>query len=99
MNGMSRPLAGYHVPKGTSTLASVKADGRWYYNGKLITKIEHNGYRDEATISLQVTARIVTDDGLTYIVRSIDKELPTKEAPRAYRKHINQQLLEDIDNG
>lgn len=99
MKGMSRPLAGYQVPKGTSTLASVKADGRWYYNGKLITKIEHNGYRDESTISLQVSARLVTDDGLVYIVMSTDNELPTKEVPRAYRNHINQQLLEDTNNG
>lgn len=96
---MSRPLAGYHVPKGTRTLASVKADGRWYYNGKLITKIEHNGYRDERTISLRVSARLVTDDGLTYTVMSTDNNLPTKEIPRAYHKHVNQQLLEDIDNG
>lgn len=69
-----------------------------YYNGKLITKIEHNGYRDESTISLRVSARLVTDDGLTYIVMSTDRELPTTAVPRAYRKHVNQRILEDIDN-
>lgn len=94
-----RPLAGYRVPEGSSILASVKADGSWYYNGKLITKFEHECYRDESTISLRVTARLVTDDGLTYIVRSTERELPTKVVPRAYRKHVNQQLLEDINNG
>nr|DAD80255.1 MAG TPA: Protein of unknown function (DUF1285) [Caudovirales sp. ctTqA28] len=97
--GYGRPLSGYHVPKGSSILASVKADGNWYYKGKLITKFEHKCYRDEVTISLQVSSMLITDDGLIYIVKSTDSELPTTAVPRAYRNHVNQRILGDIDNG
>lgn len=93
-----RLLADYHVPKSARLLAAVSGDGRWYYKDKCVVDCDAQYFRDECTISLQVSLSLVTDDGARHHVYSTDSELPTTKVPRSYRKHINQQLLEDINH-
>lgn len=94
-----RPLPDYFVPKGSKLLSSVVGDGKWYYKGKRVVDCDARYFRDECTVSLQVILHLVTDDGARHHVRSTDSEFPTTDVPRSYRKHINQQLLEDINHG
>lgn len=99
MYEIGRPLAGYYVSKESRTLAAVSADGKWYYKDKCVVGCNAYYFRDEHTKTLQVSLSLVTDDGARHHVYSTDSELPTTKVPRSYRKHINQQLLEDINHG
>lgn len=94
-----RALSDYFVPKQARLLASVDSQGNWYFKGKRIVDCEAQCFRDECTVSWQVSLRFVTDDGFRHHVYSTDSELPTTIVPRSYRKHVNQQLLKDINHG
>lgn len=88
-------LSQYFVPTG-SKLLSVDDSGDYYYDGKMVVGCRSSTYIDQCQRCLAVTARLSLDDGTVVVVRTFDNLPPTTVVPRAYRKHVNQQPLEDI---
>lgn len=89
----------HQASEGTRLLTEVHGNFvDWYINDRLIEDSSLKYYLDQMRMCISSCLHCKLDDGTSLVVMSYDKQLPTTATPRAYRKHVNLKLLEDIDN-